>query len=536
MSDFIEVGTTQRKLMPYAQIGTLVTTYSNGHQTVGTFSVVGRNDILTATHCVYNPDRGGLAAKLDFYLGADFNNMTDRFEDEGNHFSVVPSSSNALYFRATFQDSDNTTLTLSESQYDIALIGLDYAIGDTTGYLTLNPLINKAGEGQAVGYPSDSTGMMSKDISFFPYNSSYYLYNVIRSLDLLKPGNSGGPLLVENYVIGVASAGNDYGSTWSPIKQNFSALTAFMKTNDSLMGGTSHDLIFDYSGYDIQNYDHSYIYLAGSSRYTLNATSANEKIKGNDSDNSVAGNGGKDYIDGGNGNDVLSGGDGNDEISGGAGKNILIGDAGDDYLDSSLGSDTVYGGLGNDIFYVGASLDDNLIELPNEGDDTFMVDFSYAMSDTKNRNIENLWGVSENKLVLTGNVFGNKILGSFGDDTLNGKLGSDTLTGLYGKDTFVFNTKLSVTNIDTITDFTSGTDKIALDDAIFTKFKNDKNLKDNFKVGGAASTPKDYVIYDNTTGYLYYDSDGSGKKLPVQIAVIGLQTHPTILDVDFLII
>ena len=84
---------------------------------------------------------------------------------------------------------------------------------------------------------------------------------------------------------------------------------------------------------------------------------------------------------------------------------------------------------------------DNLIELPNEGDDTVMVDFSYTMSDTKNRNIENLCGVSENKLVLTGNVFGNKISGSFGDDTLNGKLGSDTLTGLYGKDTFVFNTK-----------------------------------------------------------------------------------------------
>ena len=51
-------------------------------------------------------------------------------------------------------------------------------------------------------------------------------------------------------------------------------------------------------------------------------------------------------------------------------------------------------------------------------------------------------------------------------------------------------------------DFTPGTDKIALDDAIFTKFKSDKNLKDNFKVGAAVSTSADYIVYDNATGSL----------------------------------
>jgi len=42
--------------------------------------VVGKNNILTATHVIYNPDRGGWAKDLEFYFGADYNHALGYFE------------------------------------------------------------------------------------------------------------------------------------------------------------------------------------------------------------------------------------------------------------------------------------------------------------------------------------------------------------------------------------------------------------------------------------------------------------------------
>ena len=48
-----------------------------------------------------------------------------------------------------------------------------------------------------------------------------------------------------------------------------------------------------------------------------------------------------------------------------------------------------------------------------------------------------------------------------------GGTGNDTLTGGAGADKFVFASALnSLTNVDTITDFVSGTDKLVLDDSV----------------------------------------------------------------------
>ena len=92
----------------------------------------------------------------------------------------------------------------------------------------------------------------------------------------------------------------------------------------------------------------------------------------------------------------------------------------------------------------------------------------------------------------------------------------------------MFNTKLGPTNIDTITDFTSG-DRIALAGSIFSKLKGVTDLSDNLYVQSIVGIPSrddnvtnDYLFYDLESGRLYYDADGYGSgKDAVQIAIIG---------------
>jgi hypothetical protein len=60
------------------------------------------------------------------------------------------------------------------------------------------------------------------------------------------------------------------------------------------------------------------------------------------------------------------------------------------------------------------------------------------------------------------------IVGGSSNEWISGDLGNDTLTGGGGDDDFVFATTPSSGNIDSISDFTTGSDKIWLDDNIYT--------------------------------------------------------------------
>ena len=46
----------------------------------------------------------------------------------------------------------------------------------------------------------------------------------------------------------------------------------------------------------------------------------------------------------------------------------------------------------------------------------------------------------------------------------------------------------------------------------------------------------DRIVYNTTSGALYYDADGSGSSAAVQIALMGLSIHPTLTYQDFLIV
>ena len=73
-----------------------------------------------------------------------------------------------------------------------------------------------------------------------------------------------------------------------------------------------------------------------------------------------------------------------------------------------------------------------------------------------------------------------KLGGDSAANTFDGGLGKDNLTGAGGKDKFVFSTALLPTNVDTITDFKHGQNKIVLDHAIFGALGVGKLLKSQF--------------------------------------------------------
>ena len=152
--------------------------------------------------------------------------------------------------------------------------------------------------------------------------------------------------------------------------------------------------------------------------------------------------------------------------------------------------------------------------------------------------------------ILTGGLGNDTLNGGAGNDTLNGKAGNDTLTGGAGTDYFVFNTALASIGVDTITDFVSRTDKIEFSKSIFTSLASATptatgvalTASDLFSsasittgTAGAGGSGSSHLLYNTTSGALYYDADGSGGTFSgIQIATIS--SHPTILSTDILVI
>ena len=151
-------------------------------------------------------------------------------------------------------------------------------------------------------------------------------------------------------------------------------------------------------------------------------------------------------------------------------------------------------------------------------------------------NVASITGTAGADTLLAGS--GDDIIsGAAGNDTINGGLGNNMLTGGAGADKFVFNTALSSSNIDTITDFAHGADKIQLARSIMTNVGVVGVLKSaDFKLSTATLDASDRIIYNKTTGELFYDSDGNGLIAAIKIAIIGASSHPTLSNTDFTIV
>jgi len=238
-------------------------------------------------------------------------------------------------------------------------------------------------------------------------------------------------------------------------------------------------------------------------------------IVGNDGANSIKGTSLADTISGGAGNDTLSGGAGADSLDGGLGDDsYLIDDAGDQVTEAAnAGTDLVQSSVS---YALGA----NLEKLTLSG--------TAAINGTGNA-LAN---------TITGNAGANSLDGGDGNDTLMGGDGLDSLTGGAGSDVFKLSSAASQ-NMDTILDFMSGEDKIYLSRSAFAKVGLSGGLKANAFYSDANATAghdaDDRIVYNTSTGALYYDADGSGSVAAVQIAIIGVGNHPTMNAADLVV-
>ncbi len=148
--------------------------------------------------------------------------------------------------------------------------------------------------------------------------------------------------------------------------------------------------------------------------------------------------------------------------------------------------------------------------------------------------------------VINGGGGDDAIVGGVGSDTINGGLGNDMLVGGSGNDLFVFNSVLnSTTNVDRLGDFdatnaNSSGDTVALDHLIFANIGLSGVLAAGDFISLASGGLSDAVgagvniIYDRTTGNLFYDSDGGSNANRVLFA--NLTASGTVDATDFVVI
>ena len=215
--------------------------------------------------------------------------------------------------------------------------------------------------------------------------------------------------------------------------------------------------------------------------------------------------------------------------------NMIIGTAGANTLIGGAGNDTLIGGAGNDVYRV-EDAGDVVLEYAGGGSDSVYAVTSYALA--AGSQVELLSAIdpaSAGAMNLTGNEFAQTLYGTAGANLLNGLGGADILWGFAGADSFAFTAALGGGNVDTIVDFVSAVDKIALDDALFGGIGSPGAFSAAaFFAGTAAHDADDRIIYDGATGQIFYDADGNGGGAAIHFAT--LHGAPTLTASDFQVI
>ena len=116
---------------------------------------------------------------------------------------------------------------------------------------------------------------------------------------------------------------------------------------------------------------------------------------------------------------------------------------------------------------------------------------------------------------IVGTAGNDTIFGNSGNDWLEGRGGNDQISGGSGQDSYVFR-EFGAGNADTLLNFDTNWDSLRFDNAAFTGLGADGHFAagDARFFAGAGATAghdaDDRIVYNTSTGALYYDADGAG--------------------------
>jgi len=314
--------------------------------------------------------------------------------------------------------------------------------------------------------------------------------------------------------------------------------------------------------------------IGGEANNWLSATLAGPAVlSGLAGDDWLVGSEGNDYLNGGSGNDRLAGREGNDTILGGSGDDkylvtnfggtdLIVDEGGsNDQLEFITGNVDFFGGFvayrkGTSLCFLSQSSENtwDTSEIKNfqgsgyieklryiDGNDIgYGGIFSLMKGSVGTAGFDWITATETGNSSLSGLGGIDTLWGYNGNDTLNGGAGNDVLIGLGGADKFVMDVIPKIPfDADRIYDFTSAEDKIQFARKVFKGFSATGTLADTAYVEGAGKTtadsPSQRVIYNTTTGDLFYDPDGSGKSAAVKVATI-IGTVADLSHTDFEII
>jgi Ca2+-binding RTX toxin-like protein len=273
---------------------------------------------------------------------------------------------------------------------------------------------------------------------------------------------------------------------------------------DTLIGGAGIDNLF-YEGSDVGvTVDLS---LDGVGQVSAGDASGDiisgfENVYGTEFGDTLTGNGDRNFLLGLDGDDTINGGGGNDVVRGGTGADTLVGGAGADLLQYAGSTAGVSINLDADAAgFQQASGGDAEGDIISEFENVYATNYDDVLVGNGSRNILYSYG---------------------GNDILDGGAGNDALRGGAGEDTFVFSTTLGAGNVDSISDFNSADDTIQLDSSVFAGLEAGALDATEFLSNdtGIAETAEQHIIYDNVSGNLYFDSDGSGAAESVLFATL----------------
>ncbi|MBK4720337.1 trypsin-like peptidase domain-containing protein [Azospirillum sp. YIM DDC1] len=293
---------------------------------VGSGFLVGRNDVITASHVVYNAALGGKPSSLKIYPSYN----------PGKSDNVAYGVAKSQFFTNFDPDSDGRLIagdfyrtTQSGSEIDVALLTLSQPIGDTYGYFGIDWNF-RGGAANVLGYPTKYGRYEVFDSGTIRRSSVDTVYYLNADLEI-NPGNSGGPIYYSTgsgvFAVGVVSTA--IGAT--ALGGHAYWLRDALSANDSYIASASQPAADSQrrafvnngvSGWEVQM--DIYVGPLTTLKNVYLGTKSIEAVIGSELGDFMNLGGGDDAADGKGGDDVLDGGTGSNFLTGGAGNDTFF--------------------------------------------------------------------------------------------------------------------------------------------------------------------------------------------------------------------